>query len=300
MKKINWESVLDRIEDDMLLDALEETVLSGKRTARKIWVLAAVVALLCALGLTACTANLFGIRDMLMDLSGSSYVTLAGLQNSPEYQALREWEDRCPVSQYTMGPQQEDPIYHQYGAYSDRAKVILDEILEKYGLQPYRDWKSVYDGDPQSLYEALGCGAFLPESCAAFRGTRDPDMPGCSVRSGGTIYSYSDATLMPSVGQVYYELNNAANGYLPVFLGFRINPDTADQWNYKTKEGTRVLLCTDGTASVIIADLRGSFLVVSAVLLNGEGKTVPLEKSTLERFADLFQYGVLAACSESS
>ena len=46
MKKINWESVLDRIEDDMLLDALEETVLSGKRTARKIWVLAAVVALL--------------------------------------------------------------------------------------------------------------------------------------------------------------------------------------------------------------------------------------------------------------
>ena len=26
MKKINWESVLDRIEDDMLLDALEETV----------------------------------------------------------------------------------------------------------------------------------------------------------------------------------------------------------------------------------------------------------------------------------
>lgn len=294
MRTVNWESVLDGIENDLLLEALESPPAVRSISFRKVLILAAVVGLLCIMGLTACGVNLFGIQDLLMDWSGNSYVTLAGLQNSAEYQALMEWEARCPKRQTSNGSEPEDPIHHQYGAFSYQAKKILDEILEKYSLQPYGQWTAVYDGDPESLYDALGIRNFLPESCSSFRGTVNPDLPGCSVRSGGTIFTFSDSTLLPSVGQVNYELNNAAKGYLPIFLGFSIDPATANQWHYRTKDGTKVLLCINDTGSIILADLPHSFLMISVAAEADTAEAVPFTKENLEAFADLFVYEKLS------
>ena len=295
MRNVNWESVLDGIEDDLLLEALESPAAAKGVSVRKFLVLAAALGLLCIMGLTSCGFNLFGIRDLLMDWSNRSYITLAGLQNSAECQALKEWEARCPSRQTTNATEPEDPIQNQYGAFSHQAKKILDEILNKYNLQPYSQWVGVYDGNPDSLYDALGIRDFLPESCSDPQGTVNPDLPGCSVRNGGTIFSFSDSTLLSSVGQVNYELNNAAKGYLPVFLGFSIDPDTAEQWRYRTKDGTKVLLCMSRTTSMVVADLSNSFLIISVSAEGDAAQPVPLTKESLEAFADLFAYQMLSS-----
>ena len=291
MKHVNWESVLEQIDDDLLLEALNYRPVTVRSVSGKIVALAAALTVLCTLGLSACTVNLFGIRDLIMNLSHGTYVTVAGYQNSPEYLALEEWEARCPKRQSMKEPVPEDRVYHQYGAFSYSAKRILDDILGKYDLLPYNSWVSVYDGDPQSLYEALGTEGFLPESCSEFIGTVDPDLPGCSVRSGGTIFSFSDCTQLPDGTRVKYELNNTAKGYMPIFIGMHMNPDTSREWEYKTKDRSRVLLCIDEELSVILADFPKSFLFIDVSLDTGNtGEFRPLNEDQLEAFADLISY----------
>lgn len=297
MKQVNWESVLGQIEDDLLLEAIS----SGKPTIRvrsipqKALFLAAAISLIFMLGLTAYAANLFGVRDMLMELSGKTYITVTGYQSSNEYQALMEWEERCPKRQTVNGSDKEDLRYTQYGAFNHTARQLLDEILEKYDLQPYDQWTAVYDRDPQSLYEAVGVEGFLPESCATFRGTTDPNSPGCSVRNGITVFSFSDSTLLPDGTKVHYEFNNSAKGYMPIFMGAFVDPDTAPEWTYKAKDGTEVLLCTATYNSLILVDLPNSFLSISAVVDTEDSAThTPLSESQLEDFADLFDYTIIS------
>lgn len=282
MKQPDWNTVLEQLEDNLLLEAMHPQRKSPRRFS------AAAAALLCILAISACGAKLFGIRDLHMPLPSGTYVTMAGVQGSPEYLALQEWETRCPRRQ--QGPAEEDPIHHQYGACSYSAKKILDEILEKYALAPYDQWTAVYDGDPQSLYDAVGLEGFLPESRAQRRGTSDPDLPGCSLRNNGTIYTYSDITSLPDGTLVPYELNNSAKGYMPVFLRFSMDPDTTEQWHYRTTSGTQVLLCLSPSGAFIIADLPGSFLCINT--------SAPLTRDSLETFANLFRYDLIASLSE--
>lgn len=261
---------------------------------KRAFTFAATLSIVFALGLTACAVNLFGIRDMLMNISGRTYVTIAGYQNSNEYQALMEWEAQCPKKQSLKGPVPEEPLYHQYGAYTHQAKKLLDSILEKYGLAPYSQWISVYDRNPQSLYDAVGAEGFLPESCS----TTDLDFPGCSVRSGGTILSFSDSTLLSDIIWVDYEFTNSAKGYMPIFMGMEIDPDTAYEWWYKTADGTSVLLCTDYNSSIILADLPNSFLWIGAsARAEDSNDNIPLSKEELQAFADLFSYKEISKLS---
>lgn len=298
MKKANWEIILGQIDDALLTEAMSYSHPRGTVSRRKLVLLAAVLSLLCALGLTACAANLFGIRDLLMEYSRETCVTVAGRQDSPEYQALLEWTIKQPRRQQLRGPVEEDPLHHQYGAYTYRAKEMLDGILEKYNLQPYDQWTQVYDGDPQSLYDAVGMEDFLPESCAPFRGTTDQDSPGCSVRSCGTVYTFSDRTMLSGNIEAAYEFNNIAKGYLPIFLGMLIDPEAAETWEYRAKDGTHLLLCIDNQYSVILGDLPNSFLTISANTEAGDGSRKPLTKEQLEEFAALFDYSKIRKLSE--
>lgn len=282
MKQPNWDSVLEQLEDELLLEAMHPPKKAPRRFP------AAVAALLCIISLSACGARLFGIQDLHMPLPFGTYITMAGVQGSPEYLALQEWQNRCPKRQHGSGT--EDPIHHQYGAYSYSAQKILDEILEKYHLAPYDQWTAIYDGDPQSLYDAVGIDGFLPESCADRRGTSNPELPGCSLRNKGSIYTYSDRTSLADGTVISYELNNNAKGYMPLFLGFPPDPDTAEQWHYQTKSGTQVLLCLSTSGALIIADLPDSFLCIST--------SAPLSQDSLESFADLFRYDLIASLSE--
>lgn len=296
MKQVNWESVLGQIEDDLLLEAIsnDKPTIYIRSIPRKVLFLAAAIALIFMLGLTAYAANLFGVRDMLMERSGKSYITITGYQSSNEYQALMEWEERRPKRTQHRDSRLEDPRYDQYGAYSYTARKIMDEIWEKYDLKPYDQWTAVYDRDPQSLYEAVGVVGFLPESCATFRGTTDPNSPGCSVRNGITVFSFSDSTLLPDGTKVHYEFNSSAKGYMPIFMGAFVDPDTAPEWTYKAKDGTEVLLCTATYNSLILLDLPNSFLSIIAVVDTEDSDThTPLSESQLEDFADLFDYTII-------
>ena len=259
---------------------------SFKPRMHSIVVVAAILIALMA-GLTACALNLFGVRDMLMDQSGRKYITIAGFQNSNEYKALKEWEEQRPKKQSVRGSDSEEPIYNQYGAHSYSAKKTLDTILEKYDLIPYDQWAAVYDRNPESLYDALGVEGFLPESCS----TTDLTFTGCSVRSGGAVLSFSDSTMLSDGICVNYEFTNSAKGYMPIFMGMEINPDTAHEWWYRTSDGTSVLLCIDENNAVILADLPNSFLWIStsAHVANTEER-FSLSKEELQNFADLFSY----------
>ena len=268
-------------------------------SVRKVVLVAAMVVMLCSLSMTACAVNLLGIRDLIMERSGKDYITIAGFRNSPEYMALMEWDSKRPKRQTVRGPGAADPIHHQYGAYTESAKKDLDRIMEKYGLQPYTQFAPVYDGDPQSLYDAVGKEDFLPESCSAYRGTADPDSPGCSVRNGITVYSFSDRTALSDGTQVGYEFDNCAKGYMQIFMGQEIDAQTVTQWNYTAKDGTELLLWQNSDQASVLADLPGSFLTIIAVGI-GDGNTrYSLSREQLEEFAELFDYAVIRSFGDS-
>lgn len=293
MKQVNWEVVLSQLDDELLAEAFGDDHRKGSHLfLRRLLPLAAIVSLLGLLSLTAYAVNLFGLRDTLLKRPENTYVIIAGYQSSKEYQALTEWSAYADAQQYQI-VSVEDPLYNQYGAFSEESRDVLISILEKYGLQPYTQSVAVYDRDPQSLYEAVGVANFLPESCAAFQGTT-ANTPGCSVQNGTTILSYTDSTLLPDGTQVNYDLVNAAKGYMPAFMGIPMDLNATQEWAYTAKDGTVVLLCSDEIRSMLLAELPHSFLgIVASAISEDTGENISLDADELEAFADLFDFPVI-------
>ena len=292
--KKHLRSIKSRVAEHTGMELPQQSI-----SVRKVVLVAAMVVMLCSVSLTACAVNFLGIRDMIMERSGKKYVTIAGFQNSPEYMALMEWDSKRPSRQTVQGPEVTDPIHHQYGAHAESAKKTLDGIMEKYGLQPYSQFTPVYDGDPQSLYDAVGKEDFLPESCSPYRGTTDPDSPGCSVRNGITVYSFSDRTTLSDGTQVGYEFDNCAKGYMQIFMGQEIDAETVTQWSYTAKDGTELLLWQKDDQSSILADFPGSFLTIIAVGIDDDNGRYTLNREQLEEFAELFDYTVIQSIGDS-
>lgn len=265
------------------------------RWSQKRVLLAATITILCFLSLTACAVHMLHIREMgILKFDTRSHITTSGLQNSNEFRALAEWQtymEQNPRQKWSHADPY-DRTYSQYGAYTQSHRNTLDSILKKYDLKRYDEWATVYDGDPDSLYDAVGVSGFLPESCANHRGTIDPDIPGCSIRNGVSIFSYSDTTRLPDGTKLKYELSNSAKGYMPIFIGIGIDTDCFSEWEYTSKDGITVLLATDKDSGAVLADFPHSFLTIN-INTDTEENTPP-SKSQMEAFADMVSYSLIA------
>lgn len=313
MKKVNWESVMNQLDDDLLQDALssygyvgalpsakEKEILKMKENhhfARRLGTIAAAVALIFTLGITAYATNLFGILDMDVTLDANptaEVISITGYQDSAEYKASVEWQNYLDKTRENgtneMSLEQEVDNYWYYNAFSQEAKDALDALLDKYGLHMYENRQ--YIAGQNELYEAVGVSGFLPASA----GLAEIDPCG-TVIDGKSIASYCDSADLSNGKNIPYDIFRLEKGTF-VYTGFLVG-DAAEfeEWTFITKDGTSVILCLGEIQSIIMADLGNSFVLFN--IRTGSANNDPnrssygrdtLTKADLEEFADMFGF----------
>lgn len=316
MKKVNWESVLDQLDDELLLDALSASGYGDPRPSprkkeiskmkknhpviRRFSAIAAALALVCTLGVTAYATNLFGILDMDVVLDAdpeAEVISITGYKDSAEYQAMVEWQnylDKADANGTNPFPREyEESPYWYYNAFSQEAKDSLDTLLANYDLKKFTTRQPVVG--QKELYDIVGVSDFLPASA----GLEAVDPSGVVI-DGVSIYSYVDSADLSNGKNIPYDIFRLEKGTF-IYTGFLIgNVEDFEEWNYTAKDGTSVVLCLSKTKSLILADLGNSFVCLN--IRTGSANDDPnrssygfdaVTKEDLQEFADLFDFAAL-------
>lgn len=246
--------------------------MTQKRThiGRTIAILAAVVCLLLACGVTAVATNLFGLRDLIIapeaevgpegDRRTVQLISMQGYNDSPESRAAGEWQafydSYAPTLELDDSIWGENTPYFNYGVYDQVMADKLDEITEKYGLSLYDHMTDL--SDEAALNEAMG-GEFLSGACTFFWGYCYDD---------GTMQFEGDCSVTDNT--VDFQFRRSQKGsFSDVVLNIGHAADY-DQWQYTTQSGVPVMLALGSTKALIFADMPECFVCVN-VLAGADG-----------------------------
>ena len=259
-----------------------------KKPVRRLWLLAAVLALLAALSIGAVAAHLLGLQDLLLPQnqpapSGQPSVqeqqlSLSGYINTPESQGLAEWN--AFLSSYdpdgailNVVGNYIDPELAQYSCYLVYTQEMadkLEEIAAKYTLSLHT-WNHVVED--QGEWVSL-LGDFLGDN-TAYSG---------KIYEDGTFHY--DGYLTTSEGrELNYQFRRSVKGtlndvYLPVG-----GLSAYEEWYYKTGAGWEITLDL-GPDRGFLGD---SFVFVNVLAGTDQGIT----KQDMKDLADSFNFSLL-------
>lgn len=271
-----------------------------KRHVRRLWLLAAVVALVAALSAVAVAAHLMGLRDLVLpdgqqeqatEESGGTlpsptqavnHLSLSGYLSNPESQALAEWNDFLAsydpdgailqaVGNYT------DPAldkYRCYMVYTQEMADKLEEIAAKYHLALHT-WEHVVED--QAEWISL-LGDFLEDN-TAYAGLMAED---------GT-FNYDGYLDTGSGARLDYQFRRSVKGTLNDAYITVDDLSAYEEWYYKTDGGQEITLDLGPYRSFLLADLGDSF--VSVTVLGGTQSGVT--KQDMKNLADSFDFSLL-------
>lgn len=310
--KERYKEVFSQIQPMREFDPEEMYVKRPNRNiTKKVVCIAAVVAVLTSLCLTAYAVNLFGLRDLLLpqqhelqlpigseDIGNeqqtymADMISLAGYNNTPEARATAEWQaflssydvDAVPDG---MGNDIFAPgtSYMYYQVYNQEMADKLEEIIANYGLKLHTSMvDDLYTG--KALCDQVG-GEFLGEN-----------------RSYST-YMYEDGTFkfdgeidLEGYGHLDYQFQRCVRGSFTDMILNIVDINDYTEWSYTTESGVPVTLALAPRKALIIAALPDSFITIN-VLAGTEPPTDdifshgPFVVEDLERFADSFDFSVL-------
>lgn len=280
----------------------------NNRAVKRLVTIAAAVALLAAFSAVAVAADWFGLRNILLPEKGNVYVTdgngvvipgvyeekdfvsLSGLQDTPESQALAEWQafldsydqDGAIIARIGNAPTGFEERYGEYLVYTQEMADKLEEIIAKYRLKLHTHNEIVMPGT-----WSVAVGDFCEENAAAYSGY---------IYEDGTFRFDGDADLK-GYGTIEYQFSRSVRG---TFNEVALNiGDLADfqEWSYQAHDGTELTLALGRrNRSLILADLGDSFVLVN-VLTGQEGDDTfssgPIGRAELKELADSFRYTVL-------
>ena len=309
---LNEEMILFALNDmdDTLLERTRRTLGfrfgKRKRSIRKgvrIVLLAAVVSTL--LAGAAWAARLIGVGNMRAgQLFGVHMLSMEGLSDSAEGQALKEW-----LSFYDA--HREDPfdaeeaiaLTEEYGPYGVTTQEMADEvdrICGKYQLT--RLGRLSTPPDEKSFYRAAGIGKLT-----AGNERYENDYGGGYVYSSGTfqydgmLFSKDEPYSLP------YQFRKAAKGVLGYVTINAGDPNDYTEWQYKTRDGQTLTISDSANGAFLLLDREDSFVAVSVGkggwedtfndgILDGLGDkavSVDLSHADLEAIADSFNWAAL-------
>lgn len=271
-----------------------------KRRVRRLWLLAATVAVLAALSVGAVAANLLGMRDLLLPQTQSTPLTgesgtpapgqteqeallsLSGYLTSPESQALAEWNDF--LSSYdpdgsiakVVGNYIDKSLskYSCYSVYTQDMADELEDIAAHYGLTLHT-WNHVVED--QAEWISL-LGDFLGHN-AAYSGR---------IYEDGTFH-YDGYLTTGSGKELDYQFRRSVKGTLnDVYLNVGGLSDY-QEWYFTTAGGQEVTLDLGADKGLVLADLDDSFLLINVLSGTEQGVT----RQDLEELADSFTFSLL-------
>ena len=262
------------------------------KPVRRLWLLAAVLALLAALSIGAVAAHLLGLQDLLLPQnqpapSGQPSVqeqqlSLSGYINTPESQGLAEWN--AFLSSYdpdgailkVVGNYVDPALaqYHCYLVYTQEMADKLEEIAAKYTLSLHT-WNHVVED--QGEWVSL-LGDFLGDN-TAYSG---------KIYEDGTFHY--DGYLTTSEGrELNYQFRRSVKGALnDVYLPMS-ELSAYEEWYYKTGAGWEITLDLGPDRGFLLTDLGDSFVFVTVLAGTDQGIT----KQDMKDLADSFNFSLL-------
>lgn len=281
-------------------DFAQERKPRRKRPVRRLWLLAAVLALVAILSAAAVAAHLMGLRDLVLpagqqvqatEESGGALpsptqavnnLSLSGYLNTPESQGLAEWNDFLAsydpdgailkvVGNY-IDP--ELAKYNGYLVYTQDMADKLEEIAAKYRLTLHT-WNHMVED--QGEWVTL-LGDFLGKN-TAYSGR---------IYEDGTFH-YDGYLVTNSGTQLDYQFRRSVKGalndvYLPVD-----DLSAYEEWYYKTDEGREITLDLGPDRGFLLTDLGDCFIFVNVLEGAGQGVT----KQDMKDLADSFDFSLL-------
>ena len=250
-----------------------------RRLGRTLLIAAILTALLVG---TAFAARLIGLGGLRAgSFLGVSVLSVEGLSDSPEGQALREWlayydEHRNDP----FDPEEAFALADTYGAYGVTTREMadkVDELCEKYKLAPLG--KAVTPPDERSFYQTAGVGR-LTRGSAEY----ENDYLGGYVYPGGTFQF--DGNLFPKAESyvIPYQFRSSAKGSFGYVVTNAGDPNDYTEWTYKTADGHTLTISDSPRGAFFLMERPDSFVTVS------------IGKSGV---ADLFNDGVIDGVGDS-
>lgn len=326
---LNEEMLLLALNDteDALLErtrkALGYKLRERKRRPGKIVRIVLIAAVLSALLIGAAyAAGLVGLGNMRAgSLFGMKMLSMEGLSDSQEGQALSEWLSYYDAHRSDPFDAQEAiDLMDDYGAYGVTTKEMADEIdalCGKYSLKRLGALST--PPDERSFYEAAGVGK-LTRGNEAF----ENDYGGGYVYTSGSFQFdgtlFSTGTLsvtgvntgdsFPEGGAkvvIPYQFRRAMKGVLGYVTMNAGDPNDYTEWQHTTPDGQTLTISDSAHGAFLILDRPDSFVVVSVAKsgwadyfndgrLDGLGNkfvSFALSHEDLEAIADSFNWAAL-------
>lgn len=293
-----------------------EHMKTKRRPIRGMMLLAAVVALLAALSVTAAAFHFLGLWDVLLpekqpvaklDPSGAAIpgetelvdtISLAGFADTPSSRASAEWADflnSYDVAAAARAADEEalrtgsfDPAlakYSAYQVYNQEMANKFQEILDKYGLHIMGE---LHDCFLREEWTARIGGDFLGSvnTCAGY------------LYDDGSFGFDGDIPRPGTDELIDFQLRRSVKtSFDTTTLNIR---DAADyeQWTYKTASGETALLCLGPGKGLVLADFEDCFVTINVLsgteeaFMPSQGQT-PITRANLEYIADSIDLSLL-------
>lgn len=287
---------------------------------KKIISIAAVAAVIAAFGITTLATRWFGIKDLVIknndngtavtkNISDSDsgaasdaassivdngkkepdLIALQGYPNSNEYKANAEWNlfcagydtDHSLLNAVGNGSNEITEKYPMYLVYTQEMADKLEEIIKKYKLTLHKSM-TVIDS-LENLIKQADTGDFIGNANTVMGGY---------VYNDGTFQFEGEAVLKNS-SRIAYQFGSYVKG---TFSATYLNIGDANrykEWTYKTRSGVEVSLALSESKSLVIADLKKSYVIINVLSGTGENDALVSRGITdedLQEFADSFDY----------
>lgn len=282
------------------------------RNVHKIVLIAAIVSLMVLL--LGCAVVAWKLQDMKMEEVTFTYplyvdqegamiystekvadiVSLQGMEDSPEYQAAREWfdyewnVDRNAIINDFDAPED----YDAYMVGNQEMQDKIDEICAKYGLKLLGPIAVCQRHERDIFFESLGIDGVLKPDAEA-------------NMDGGSGYFYANGNfkiefdLTLTGGEVQYShpismsFNVKHKGYFDAVTITLADVDAAEQWNYSLADGTEVLIAKSGGVAHIFCDREDAFLTAGFDIgdFYGESNDVMTDRE-IELVAEALDFAV--------
>ena len=307
--------IIGETPEGYVLDAVNanaKVIPMGKRSTKRMWLVAATIALiLCLVG--CAVAYVLSLDNMIL---GTEFVdngagvteprtrlSLQGFVGSNSYQAAKEWFDFLQTYDQNGAVRFADEAYSEefpedyqfYHLYSVEMKEKLDEICNKYDLELLGPM--LVDVTADDMFRELGINGILREEAKA-------EM---EWSLGGPGYFFADGSFevacyvtltgennpWPFNNPISFRCHNKKS-FDTVTIGMR-DDWQYEEWNYTTSDGVETLLVKGPEAAFIVADIGEYFITVTGIetkagnILDGEHT---MSRQGLEAYADIFDFSI--------
>lgn len=229
-------------------------------------------------------------------------ISLQGLKDSPNQLAAKEWlefYDAYDVDGQMIGDAEAAGYtapreYDAYFVYDQTMQDKVDEIAEKYGLKLAGREAVVQSYQTEIFFDALGMDDLHHEDGAV------------TVEYGSGYFfacgNFDISFLITLCGEVSawpYEnlvsMRYCDKAYLDTVTLTFDDIESAEQWNYTTADGTRILIVMDGAYARYFCDREGAFISVSlsTEYRNGSGAVEHMPKECVELLANYLDFSVV-------